>query len=66
MIKLAPGKDHAVIITRDGFEGHIRFRVPECINVTYPGFIPREVDMRFGEPWMRRLRHPYLAEVAEG
>ena len=55
MIKLAPGKDHAVIITRDNNEGHIRFRVPECINVAYPGFIPRGVDMRLGEPWMRRM-----------
>ena len=48
-------EDHKVFLKVEGSEGSIRYWVPECINVAYPGYEPDGISMAYGTAQMRRM-----------
>ena len=48
-------ENHKVFLKVKGFEGCVRYWVPECINVAYPGYEPDGISMVYGTAQMRRM-----------
>jgi len=63
ILELDPGPQHQASVRIKGLDGYIRYWVPECINVNYPGYAPPGVCMTFGTPQMRRMDRVDAAEL---